>query len=283
MSSLFDSTASRFFRPDDVARIQRNQRRINVQRAVQVGRTISLAVFLASISLWAWYGAQSGSRFAVKIIEVSGATHTSREALESVTSAFVGVNLFRIDIARVQRDLRALPWVNHIEIEKKLPDTLRIQVTERTPCALVQSAGALRYADENGTAFAPLSPRTGDPDLPLVVASNPADVQSCVQLIRDLHQRDPLLYSRIAEVRPIAPHAFALFDRDLGTVIYADAENLSAKWRTLYAVANAERFDRGGIEYADLRFADRIILKPLHPIATSAAAIVPAQTAEITN
>ena len=283
MSSLFDSTASRFLRPDDVARIQRNQRRINVQRAVQIGRTASLAIVLASIALWAWYGAQSDSRFAVKNIEVSGATHTSREALNAVTSAFVGLNLFKIDIAHVQAELRALPWVSHIEIEKKLPDTQRIQVTERTLCALVQSAGTLRYADENGVAFAPLSPATGDPDLPLVVANNPADIQSCVQLIRDLHRRDPLLYSRIAEVRPIAPHAFALFDRDLGTVVYADAENLSAKWRALYAVANAERFDRGAIQYADLRFADRIILKPVHPITTSAAAIVPAQTAEITN
>lgn len=283
MSSLFDSTASRFLRPDDVARIQRNQRRINVQRAMQIGRTASLAIVLTSIALWAWYSAQSDSRFAVRNVEVSGATHTSREALEAVTSAFVGVNLFKIDIARVQAELRALPWVSHIEIEKKLPDTLRIQVTERTPCALVQSAGTLRYADANGAAFAPLAPATGDPDLPLVLANNPADIRSCVQLIHDLHRRDPLLYSRIAEVRAIAPHAFALFDRDLGTVVYADAENLSAKWRTLYAVANAERFDRGGIEYADLRFADRIILKPVHPITTSAAAIVPAQTAEITN
>ena len=283
MSSLFDSTASRFLRPDDVARIQRNQRRINVQRAVQVGRTMSLAIVVASIGLWAWYGAQSDSRFAVKNIEVSGAAHTSRQALSAVTTAFVGVNLFKIDIARVQAELRALPWVSHIEIEKKLPDTLRIQVTERTPCALVQTTGALRYADENGVAFAPLSPATGDPDLPLVVANNPADIQNCVQLIRDLHRRDPLLHARIAEVRPIAPHAFALFDRDLGTVIYADEENLSAKWRALYAVANAERFDRGAIQYADLRFADRIILKPVHPITTSAAAIVPAQTAEITN
>jgi cell division protein FtsQ len=283
VSSLFDSTGSRFLRPDDVARIQRNQRRINVQRAVQVGRSLVLAFVVASIALWAWYRAQSDSRFAVKNVEVTGATHTSREALAAVTSGFVGANLFKIDIDRVQAELRALPWVSRIEIEKRLPDTLRIRVTERTPWALVQSAGSLRYADENGAAFAPLLPATGDPDLPLVVANNLADVQRCVQLIRDLHERDPLLYSRISEVRPITPHAFAIFDRDLGTVVYTDAENLSAKWRTLYAVANAERFQRGAIEYADLRFADRIILRPVHPIPTSAAAIVPAQTAEITN
>ncbi len=283
MSSLFDSTASRFLRPDDVARIQRNQRRINVQRATQVGRSAALAVAAIALSLWVWHRAQSDGRFAVKNIEVSGAAHTSREALDAVTSAFVGVNLFKIDIDHVQRELRALPWVSHIEIEKKLPDTLRIRVTERTPWALVKTGSTLRYADENGVPFAPLSPSVGDPDLPVITAPDAADRQRCAQLIRDLHQHDPLLYSRISEVRPVAPHAFALFDRDLGTVIYADADHLSEKWRTLYAIANAERFGRGAIDYADLRFADRVVLKPVHPITTSAAAIVPAQNAEITN
>lgn len=283
MSSLFDSTASRFLRPDDVARLQRNQRRINVQRAVSVGRNMALAVALAGIGLWAYHRSMSDVRFSVKHIEVIGATHTSREALEAVTSSFAGKNLFKIDIAEVQAQLKQLPWVNRIEIEKKLPDTLRIRVSERTPWALVQSGNSFRYADENGAAFAPLSPSVGDPDLPLVVANDATDVAKCVQLIRDLHDREPLLYSRISQVQPLAPNAFAIFDRDLGTVIYSDEENLIEKWRSLYAIARAERFDRGAIQYADLRFADRVVLKPLHPITTSAAAIVPAQNAEITN
>ncbi|GAC1433475.1 MAG: cell division protein FtsQ/DivIB [Thermoanaerobaculia bacterium] len=283
MSSLFDSTASRFLRPDDVARIQRNQRRINVQRAAQIGRSAALAIAVAGVCAWGWHRAQSDGRFAVKNIEVSGAVHTSREALGAVTAAFAGVNLFKIDITVVQAELRSLPWISRIEIEKKLPDTLRIRVTERTPWALVQSGSSLRYADENGVPFAPLSPSVGDPDLPLIVASNPADMERCARLIRDLHRRDPLVYSRISEVSVLAPNAFAIFDRDLGTVVYADAENLSQKWRTLYAIADAERFPRGGIQYADLRFADRIVLKPVHLISSSAASIVPAQNAPITN
>lgn len=283
MSSLFDSTASRFLRPDDVGRIQRNQRRINVQRAMAIARNVSLAAALIGIAIWAYHRSTSDIRFAVKNIEVSGATHTSREALNAVTAGFVGVNLFKIDIGRVQAQLRSLPWVSHIEIEKKLPDTLRIRVTERTPWALVQSGNSFRYADENGAAFAPLTPEAGDADLPLIVANNPDDVRRCVRLVRDLHDREPLLYSRISHVRALTPDAFAVFDRDLGTVIYTDETNLSSKWRTLYSIANAERFGRGAIEYADLRFADRIVLKPVHLITTSAAAIVPAQDAEITN
>jgi cell division protein FtsQ len=283
MSSLFDSTAPRFLRPNDVNRIQRNQRRINVQRFLQIGRRAGMAIAVTALAFWAFHRAQSDIRFAVKNIEVSGAVHTSKRALGAVTSTFVGVNLFKIDIDGVQAQLRTLPWINHIEIEKKLPDTLRIRVVERVPSALALVGGAMRYTDEEGVPFAPLSPEVGDPDLPLIVAPDRAGLQRCVQLVRDLRRRDPLLYARISEVRPVEPNAFALFDRDLGTVIYADAANLSQKWRTLYSIANAERFPRAGIEYADLRFSDRIVLKPVHPVASSGAAIVPAHSAEITN
>ena len=283
MSSLFDSTAPRFFRPNDVGSIQRNQRRINVQLAMRIARNASLVALVIGLVVWAYHRSQSDLRFAVRTVEVSGATHTSPAELDAVTSRYVGKNLFKIDIAEVQRAVRELPWVSRIEIEKKLPNTLRVHVVERTPWALVQSGAGLRYSDESGVPFASLTPSVGDPDLPVVVATDPSDIERCVQLVRDLHQRDPLLYSRISEVRPLAPHAFALFDRDLGTVVYADAETLSAKWRTLYAIANAEHFDRAAILYADLRFADRIVLKPVHPIVSSGAAIVPAQSAEITN
>jgi hypothetical protein len=81
-----------------------------------------------------------------------------------------------------------------------------------------------------------------------------------------------------------APHGFALFDRELGALIYVNAEDAQAKWRSLYAVARAESYQRGAIAYADLRFADRIVVKPVHPITTGVAAPLPAAPpAQITN
>ena len=44
-------------------------------------------------------------------------------------------------------------------------------------------------------------------------------------------------------------------------MIYGSARDLSSKWRELYAIAQSENLDRGAIEYADLRFANRIVIK----------------------
>ena len=46
-------------------------------------------------------------------------------------------------------------------------------------------------------------------------------------------------------------------------VVYTDDESVS-KWRTLYAIAEAERYGKGAIVYADLRFEDRIVMEPAH-------------------
>jgi cell division protein FtsQ len=151
--------------------------------------------------------------------------------------------------------------VSRIDIEKTLPDTLRIKITERTPVALARSGDRLLYVDEQGVAFAELMPRAGNEDLPVVNDATGAELARSVALLRQLRATDREIYSRISEVRPVPPRGFALYDRDLGAFVYADEGDVSAKWRSLYAILQAENHPR--IEYADLRFADRVIVRTL--------------------
>lgn len=257
----FDTTASRFLRPADVARLRRNQRRIQLQRLLVVARNVAVVAAAVTAGAWMWRHTQSDARFAVRGIEVEGAAHTPREAIDAVTRRYVGLNLFRIDIARVQADLGGVGWVKRIDIEKKLPDTLRIKITERAPVALVRRGERLFYVDAQAKAFAGLSPAVGNDELPVISDADDRELARTVSMLVDLRRRDGDLYSRISELWPIAPHGFAIYDRDLGAVVYVNGDDAVAKWRSLYAVLQAENNPK--IEYADLRFADRVIVKPL--------------------
>jgi len=312
MSNSFDTTA-RFFRPADAGRVRRNYRRVQVGRLIGLARNAVIIAGVAIGSFAAYRHVQSGRQFAVKTIVVDGAVHTPRSAIDAVTRQYVGMNLFKLDIGRVRRDLGALPWISHVDVEAHVPDTLRIRVAERSPVALVDNGGTIGYVDEQGVAFAALSPAVGDADLPLIrvtpsesegpgragdatngvssaarpsrpLADARGDIQRCVKLLRDLRINDPQLYARISEVTPIAPTGFAMFDREIGAVVYADANDISARWRDLRAIIAAENLGRGAIEYADLRFADRVIVKPVKPIAMTAAAVpAPLPSIPITN
>ena len=283
MSVQFESS-DRFFRPADVESIRRNYRGMQLQSFFRAVRNFIIVVALVIGAIVAYRHTQSDARFAIKRVEVTGAVHTQRAAIDALTRQYAGLNLFRLDIDRVRRDLASLDWVSRIEIEKALPDTLRIRIVERTPAALISRNGVIRYVDENGAAFADLSPVIGDTDLPLITASSGDDVVRGVDLIRRLHTTDPAVYARISEVRPLLPHGFALFDRELGAFVYADGGDLSAKWRDLYAIADAEKLRRGDIQYADLRFNGRIVLKPMRAaIVTPATAVPQTVPTQITN
>lgn len=283
MSAGYDSTSPRFFRPTDVARLRRNQRRIQFQRFAAIGGKIAVVAGIAIGSLLVYRHTQGDARFAVKTIEIAGTTHTPHAAIDAITHQYIGANLFRMDIARLQADLRRLGWVKRIEAEKKLPDTLRIRIVEREAVALAAVGDRIAYVDEDGVAFAELSPSVGDTDLPLITNATGTDLARCVALVRGLHAHDPQIYSRISEVTPVAPNGFALFDRELGAFVYAEEGDLSAKWRDLYAVVRAEHLGMHDIEYADLRFAGRIVVKPVH--AALLAPVAPQQpiSTQITN
>ena len=259
----FDTTASRFLRPTDVTRLRRNQRRIQAHRILIVLRNVLVIAVIAGGALWAYRHTQSNQRFAVRTIEIDGAVHTPRAALDVITQRYVGLNLFQIDIEHVQKDLGGLGWVRRIDIEKKLPDTLRIKITELKPVAIVRSGERLLYVDEEGAGFAELSPRVGDADLPLISEAAGTELTRTVALLMHLRTNDRELYSRVSEVWPIPPRGFAVYDREIGAVVYANADDVVTKWRNLYAVLQAENNPK--IEYADLRFADRVIVKTLEP------------------
>jgi len=227
--------------------------------------------------------AQSAARFAVHHVEITGSHNTTRADLERVTAPYIGMNLFTLDIAGVRRDVTSLAWVKTAEIEKSLPGTLRIRVVERTPAALVDQGGRIAYVDDHGEAFAPLSPSIGDSDLPLIAGAQGSDLARCVALLKRLRVSDPALYARISEVRPLPPEGVEIFDRQLRAPVYANEDDLAAKWRQLYAITEAEQFAPGDIAYADLRFSGQVVVKPLRPMPPPAFAPRPVVESEITN
>lgn len=284
MSSNFETTqTTRFLRPADPMRLRRNHRHVQAHRVLKIARNVVISFVLLASAFWAWRQTQSDARFAVKAIEIAGAVHTPRAAIDAVTARYIGLNLFRIDIARVQQDLGTLPWIARIDIEKKLPGTLHITIAERQPVALVQADGKLQYVDERGVPFAELSPAAGDDDLPLISDAAGPELARTIALIRDLRARDPQAFARISEVRPVAPAGFAFFDRQLGATVYANGADLSDKWRRLDAILAAEGLHSRSVEYADLRFSDRVVIKPVHPIAAASVQTSTAPQAPITN
>lgn len=103
-----------------------------------------------------------------------------------------GVNLLALDLARVKRDLEMVPLVQSVSVERILPRTLRICVTERQPVAQVNVARprpgggvevAVYHLDADGYVMLPIAARQrsvpaghSNEALPVLAGINPAEL-----------------------------------------------------------------------------------------------------------
>ena len=131
--------------------------------------------------------------FAIQQIDVQTDGVVARDQLRRWSGIRIGQNLLALDLARVKRDLEMMPIIESVSVERLLPGTLRLRVTERVPVAQVEvpvprPEGGLGLRtfqiDENGYVMLPLDPRQravaptdADDNLPLVLGINASDLQ----------------------------------------------------------------------------------------------------------
>lgn len=268
--TVYHGSTDRFFRPAELGTTPRNLRRLQARRLLVGLANLLFAVSLLLGGAWLWRKTQEDVRFAIRRVEITGVVHASRGAIEAIGNEYSGANLFRLDLESVRARLRTQPWVESVSVEKKLPDTLQIAIAERKPAAIVATAAGLRYVDRNGVVFAPLSPAVGDADLPLIAETGGADVRAAVAFLERLRRERPDLYARVSQIAATRSSGFAVWDRDLGSTVYVGPEG-AEKWTSVYQIARAEGWGPGAIEYADVRFRDRIVIKPKQEPARSGA------------
>jgi len=106
--------------------------------------------------------------FAIREIDAQTDGVISLDQLRRWATVNPGQNLFALDLARVKRDLEMVPLIASVSVERILPRTLRIRVTERDAVAQVNvprtdGHGGVEVAvfqlDPNGFVMVPLDPR----------------------------------------------------------------------------------------------------------------------------
>ena len=108
------------------------------------------------------------SAFAIQNIEVQTDGVIAPEQLRRWTRVRIGANLIALDLASVKRNLELVSTIDSVSVERVLPRTLKVRVTERSPVAQVNVpttsdsggiSGAVFQVDADGYVMKPLDPR----------------------------------------------------------------------------------------------------------------------------
>jgi len=95
-----------------------------------------------------WFASE---RWPIRNLQVAAEfNHVSAEQIRAAAKNYLGTGFFAIKLDNVRAAVEALPWVEHVEVRKRWPDTIEMRVIEQQPFA---RWGDKRLVGRNGALF----------------------------------------------------------------------------------------------------------------------------------
>ena len=209
-------------------------------------------------------------------IEILGNRFVPPEAITEKFSADMGRSVVRVPLTERREALESLPWVEQADVQRVLPNRIRVEITERTPVAFLRTGSDLALVDAQGVILD--RPADGEFRFPVVGGigeSMPREAREqrmnlYVQFMKGIESVQPGAEDHVSEAdlsdaadlrvtltglgtassnaRPILVH---FGDSDFGNRYHLLAENID-QWRA----------SAGSVDSVDLRFARQVVVNP---------------------
>ncbi len=209
-------------------------------------------------------------------IEVTNNRFVSADAIIEKFSSDMGRSVVRVPLEERRKMIESFPWVEQADVQRVLPNRVRVDITERTPVAFLRTANDLSLVDGNGVILD--RPAEGDFHFPVAAglsenmprATREQHMQLFVRFMKEIEQSQPGAGDHVSEVdlsdasdiratltglgaaagqsEPVLVH---FGDTDFGNRFYLLTQNID-QWRA----------SSGRIESVDLRFSGQVVVNP---------------------
>jgi cell division protein FtsQ len=234
------------------------ERRIAVRRAAGRKRLrwvlVAVGVLVVLVAGLAVLGS---SLFAVGTVKVDGAVYTDKAALQHVVDELDGTPVLRVDTAKAERQLEAIPWVEAARVTTHFPNRATIELRERTPAASYQgSDGQFRVLDGKGRVLDVLDAQPAD--YLLLVGADAPDLKAGQFAPQGYVAAASMARSLTPEIRAKAESATVTADgSDLRLQMQGDVEVRFGPARDLVAKlvrlqTKLDELAAGGFQYVDV-------------------------------
>jgi cell division protein FtsQ len=205
-------------------------------------------------------------------IVVRGNERLSSGEVLAVLTGLRGESLVGTDLDAWRTRVLSLPWVHDAAVRRSLPSTVEVVVSERRPIGIGRINGELYLVDGGGVVIDQYGPHYADIDLPIIDGLTPppgaagamADApraQLATRLIMSL-RANPDVSRRLSQIDVTDLHNAAVILSGDPAVIYVGDEEFLPRLRSYLELAAVLRERVADIDYVDLRFDDRIYVRP---------------------
>jgi cell division protein FtsQ len=202
----------------------------------------------------------------VNDIVIEGRANTPEPLLRAALGVSKGDPILGFSLDAARRNVEKLSWVDQATIERRLPDTVVVQLVERRPFAIWQNQGKFVLIDRDGQTVT--NEDVGHfRQLPLVVGAGAPG--AATPLIDALSDHANLLARLIAAVR-VGERRWNLQLRGGINVMLPEGHEAAAIERLATLQQDHALLDRP-LEVVDMRLPDRLVLRPRAEPGTDAA------------
>lgn len=204
--------------------------------------------------------------FPLRQIHFSGNQHLSDDDLRALTGLGGKENLAMISSASVFRNMSASPWIRSVSVRKELPGTLQIFISEAEPFALLDMDGRHFIVDNKGKLLEELK-ESSIPFLPVIVG-DPFEKKEvfgeAISLVSAI--KDAGLIGRKDRIEVIAHKQQEMTVNLDGVIVKVGSGDYHEKLVRLLELEEEIRSRRIPVDYIDLRFANRVVVKPVNEV-----------------
>lgn len=210
---------------------------------------------------------ETSPRFDIERIGIRGHSRLVPELIVKQLNIQPHTNIFQLQLDTIQQQLESLEWVKTAEIYRNFPNKLSIELTERTPIALVK-LDELHLVDQEGVILGSLASGSAI-HLPIITGSfvvdinrdaeNPKLEQALCAIDAIIHSSIPLL-NNIRKIHIQSLENTTFLSHTAGPEVRMSLTNYQQSLQRLekiYLELNLEN-----LALIDLRFDRRIIVTP---------------------
>ena len=235
-------------------------------RALLPARALAIAAAVVALAAPAYVAARQTSLFALRTVEVRGATPEVRRDLAPVLQDVQGTSLVALDRTDLERRLERVPSVRDAGVDREFPHTLEVRVVSERPLAIFRDGVRAWLVAESGRVIRTVAP-DARPQLPRIRVERTGTPRPGGTL------GDAPTKAGLAVLRAV-PHAFpasvlyAAVDEGEATLVLRDAPAIRlglpldlprklAAARAVLAAIPAE--ERVSVAYIDASVPERVV------------------------
>jgi cell division protein FtsQ len=217
------------------------------------------------------------SALQVRRISVHGNVRVSSGEVQAIIDGLRGSSILTADLPRYRRRLLESPWVADVAMRRVLPSTVEVFVSERRPMGLCRLGPDLYLVDAQGTLIDAFGPQYAEFDLPIIdgLVRPPSSGQPTIdekraelaaRAIEAIAARRDLA-QRISQIDVRDAHDVVVLMQNDPALLHLGEERFLERLQAYVDLAPALRDRVPEMDYVDMRFDDRVYVRPAKPNA----------------